>query len=118
MAVTIRPETFTITEVKTTEYTVKKSVHSYTVEKGTVEMSLRGKTVIANAWRFAGRDDGRLSVDGFVGRYVTSPKPWRASVDFKADGTMGFVHFGRDDRSGRFNKQNAIAYQPETYAAI
>lgn len=83
---------------------------------GTVEMKLRTGVVIAEATYYA--KNGEYYVKGFVGRYQTSVKPWNASVQFKADGTMGFVNFGRDDRSGRFNKRNAISYEPETYNGI
>lgn len=52
-----------------------------------------------------------LYLRGFVGRYVTSAKAWQASVRVDADDKV-WVHFGRDDRSGRFNKANMIRYEP------
>lgn len=83
---------------------------------GTVTMMLRTGVVTAEATFYP--KDGDFYVKGFVGRYQTSAKPWRASVQFKADGTIGFVNFGRDDRSGRFNKRSGISYEPETYKAL
>lgn len=83
-------------------------------EVGTVKVNLgiRGE-VEAKCIRHS---DGQISVAGFVGRYRTSPKPWAATVmEFNAG---VFVNFGRDDRSGRFNKQNAISWEPETYFGL
>ncbi|AQQ02391.1 hypothetical protein B0E33_01300 [Roseibium algicola] len=58
-----------------------------------------------------------VSVYGFVGRYRTSPKPWPAHVQISAE-NREMVHFGRDERSGRFNKHNAISFEPEIYAEL
>lgn len=102
---TINPNSFKITGEQHNEY----------FEDGTVELNLRTGTVVADAYR--SKRDGEIYVRGFVGRYRTSPRAWRATVCFKADGTMRYATFGRDDRSGRFNKQDAISYEPETYKA-
>lgn len=61
--------------------------------------------------------DGTISLAGFVGRYRTSTNPWLASVRIYANGRVS-CHFGRDDRSGRFNKQNMISFEPETYRKL
>ena len=67
---------------------------------------------------FARREkDGAISLAGFVGRYLTSTNPWPASVRIYADGRV-FCRFGRDDRSGRFNKQNMISFEPEIYRKL
>lgn len=63
------------------------------------------------------RGDRRINVYGFVGRYNTSEKPWPAHVSIDKD-NREFVHFGRDDRAGRFNKRNAISFEPDTYAEL
>lgn len=42
------------------------------VKRGTVEIEANGKREIAKASKF---DDGTIMVQGFVGRYRTSPKP-------------------------------------------
>lgn len=100
---TINPDSFTVTGEKDSEY----------FEDGTVELNMRDGTVLADAFR--SKSDGEICVRGFVGRYRTSPRAWRATVCFKQDGTIRYVDFGRDDRSGRFNKRNAISYEPEAY---
>lgn len=84
-------------------------------EVGTVQADLgAGRLVTAQALRFK---DGSVRVAGFIGRYQTSSKPWRATVIVRCDGKI-YVHFGRDDRSGKFNKQNAIAWEPQTFATL
>ena len=80
---------------------------------GTVTVDLgRGSLVTAKAYQSM----FGINVAGFIGRYVTSAKPWLAHVYGKGDGV--FVTFGRDDRSGRFNKANAISWQPDLYAQL
>jgi len=87
--------------------------NEYGYEIGTVQIDLgHGQVVLAKAQP---QSDGHR-VDGFVGRYVTSAKPWRASVSGK--GSALHVYFGRDDRSGRFNKANAIRWEPELAASL
>lgn len=102
---TINPNSFAITGEQGSDY----------FDYGTVELNLRTGTVIADAFR--SKKDGEIMVRGFVGRYRTSPRAWPASVVFGVDGTLRYANFGRDDRSGRFNKQNAISYEPEIYKA-
>lgn len=108
--ITIHNETFTATsEPEALSWTTE-----YRRERGTVSVSLGCKMVTAEATRYT--NGNAVYVDGFVGRYRTSPKPWRATVS--GVGSDLRVFFGRDDRSGRFNKQNAISYEPETFSAI
>lgn len=103
MTIKILNETFTATGT---------SVYGDTV--GTVQIDLgRGNIVTAKARHGV---LGGLSVAGFIGRYRTSPKPWIAHIDGAADKL--FVTFGRDDRSGRFQKQNMISWQPDLYEQI
>jgi hypothetical protein len=88
--------------------------NKYGYEIGTVQIDLGyGRIVTANA---SPDSTGALSVAGFVGRYVTSAKPWRATVS--GNGSKVGVWFGRDDRSGRFNKANAVRWEPELYATL
>ena len=87
--------------------------NKYGYEIGTVEIDLGRETVHALA---TPESTGGLSVAGFVGRYVTSAKPWKANVS--GTGSKLSVWFGRDDRSGRFNKANAIRWEPALYATL
>ena len=88
--------------------------NEYGYEIGTVEIDLGyGRVVNALA---TPESTGGLSVAGFVGRYVTSAKPWKANVS--GTGSKLSVWFGRDDRSGRFNKANAIRFEPALYATL
>ena len=103
-----------MTTINTNSFTPTGAGNDY-FEQGTVEVNLRTGTVIASASR--ARSDGEILVKGFVGRYRTSPRAWRASVVFKTDGTLRYADFGRDDRSGRFKKEQAISYEPEVYKA-
>lgn len=101
--ITINPESFTLSGEQDSEY----------FEEGTVTLNLRTGDVVADAYR--SKSDGEICVRGFIGRYRTSPRAWRATVCFKQDGTLRYADFGRNDSSGRFNKQNAISYEPETF---
>lgn len=107
----IKTETFTATaEIET----VTSGKYSWTREPGTVEVAFGGKSLTVEAFRY---EDGEIGLIGFVGRYRTSPKPWLASVRADKNGSI-FASFGRDDRSGRFQKLQGISYEPQTYAAI
>lgn len=83
-------------------------------EKGTVEITLGGETR-----RVPGcyvKEYGWVIAYGVVGRYRTSTKNWPAMVRSQRghDGKFFEVaDFGRDDRSGRFNKLNCISFKPE-----
>lgn len=85
-------------------------------EIGTVNITIGKMAVTVSAVRYIDRPND-LWLKGFVGRYRTSPKAWRASVCMSRDGRE-FVTFGRDDRSGRFNKMSMITYEPEIYASL
>jgi hypothetical protein len=92
-------------------------VNKYGDIVGTVQIDLGyGKIVTAKASPTSIGKTGSLCVAGFVGRYVTSPKPWLATVSGFEKSL--YVFFGRDDRSGRFNKANAISFDPTTYATL
>lgn len=90
----------------------------YTPEKrepGTVQVLIGSQIFVGEAHRYP---DGRVYVQGFIGRYRTSANPWKASVS-KKPGQEGLqVFFGRDDRSGRFNKQQGLSWEPELYAQL
>lgn len=81
---------------------------------GTVEISIGSRTLRANATKF---DSGHIRVDGFIGRYRTSDRPWIASVVSWGEDDI-YVNFGRDDRSGRFHKRNAISWEPELFERL
>lgn len=72
---------------------------------GTVEVTLHGFTKRLPAHR---RENGDISVRGLFGRYRTSAMSWPATVINQAGGT--YVHFGRDDRSPRFQKINGLHF--------
>lgn len=115
MAIIVFPETFVQAEVQLKHY----SDSMFIAEFGTVEIELNGKRITVEARRFirdshipGNRDIGLM---GFVGRYRTSNNPWAASVIYRVLQDRMAVNFGRDDRSGRFNKLNLITYEPETY---
>lgn len=78
---------------------------------GTITVNLPGGPVEARAVRW---NETQICVAGFIGRYRSSQKAWNACVDIFANGEL-FVHFGRDDRSGRFNKRNMISWEPATF---
>ena len=61
-------------------------------------------------------ESGAIYIYGFIGKYRTSPKAWQASVSL-INGRIS-VDFGRDDRSGRFQKQNMIQYAPDVFATL
>lgn len=82
-------------------------------EVGTVLVSGMERTAVRSTTAEGGVC---IQVAGYVGRYRTSPKAWPASLTLY-HGRV-FAHFGRDDRSGRFNKINGISYEPETFARI
>jgi len=75
-------------------------------EIGTVEVTLGGKTQRCPANRYA---DGTVVASGLVGRYQQGAKAWPATI--MNDGKRPeYVSFGRDDRSGRFRKENCIYF--------
>lgn len=89
-------------------------VNAYGSEVGTIEVSV-GEAYETVPCVHA---HGEFNVAGFVGRYATSAKPWQAMVSIREDAKDNshlYVSFGRDDRSGRFNKRNAISFEPATF---
>lgn len=76
------------------------------MEVGTVEVSGQVQKAVRT-------DTGMILLHGWVGRYQTSAKAWNATIFNGPHGLV--VNFGRDDRSGRFNKQNAVSYEPQTF---
>lgn len=80
----------------------------WAMEVGTIEATFAGRTHTIKANRF---DDGDILLIGFIGRYRTGDKAWPATVNFRGSSSeKPFVDFGRDDRAGRFHKQNMISY--------
>ncbi len=84
------------------------------VINGTVLVQIGDKSVSAYAIRHSASQT--ISALGFVGRYVTGSKNWRASVTYSRDHTHAW--FGRDDRAGRFNKNQGITWNPEAFYKI
>ena len=89
--------------------------HYAAIIEGKIDVQVGSKIVTAWASKFS---DTSYHVFGFVGRYRTSIKPWRASVSSGIYGngeryTSGY--FGRDDRSGRFQKMQGISWEPALY---
>jgi hypothetical protein len=108
MTLRVHPETFTVTE----------TIPNATIGEiylGTIEADIAGKRQTIEAKKFY---DGEIYLIGFVGRYRTSPKPWKATVSLAPGAALPYVFFGRDDRCGRFHKATMISYQPETYKAL
>lgn len=110
----IKSDTFIKTGEDALTYKVKKQEYSHPYDIGTVQVELDGgrKVVTANAKRY--QKDGGIYVEGFVGRYRTGGKVWRASVSTSNGGTR--VWFGRDDRSGKFQKVGEVWFEPEMWA--
>ena len=61
-------------------------------------------------------DLNMINVAGFVGRYVTSNKPWPATVTLHEGRVASY--FGRDDRSGRYTTGRGISFEPATHAKL
>lgn len=81
---------------------------------GTVECTFAGRTERVSAFR---DNDGMITIrrGSFVGSYQSSSKPWPATITTRRDmrdknHIYETVEFGRDDRSSRFNKANAIRW--------
>lgn len=83
-----------------------------------VEVDKRGRTITCWACKY---ESGSIYAFGFMGRYVTSSKLWKAVLYSSMNGigqeiTSGY--FGRDDKCGRFNKLNGMFFEPKTYFGI
>lgn len=83
-----------------------ENAHGYDV--GTVEVNGVAQKAVRTKYG--------INVHGFVGRYKTSGKAWPATVSLSERGL--YVFFGRDDRSGRFNKRNAISFEPALFDTL
>lgn len=59
-----------------------------------------------------------IHLHGFIGRYQTSAKPWLAHVRNRPGSNHVSASFGRDDRSGRFNKLHSISYEPVLFDSM
>lgn len=90
------------------------NAYGYIVGTAEIRISGRSHTVRAVGGK-DGSTDG-LDVAGFVGRYRTSAKAWPASVSLMGERVIG--RFGRDDRSGRFNKLSGVSFEPALYASL
>lgn len=85
--------------------------HGYWIE-GTVEVTLRNETRTVRATKST--RDGFITAYGMTGRYQTGTKAWPASVQQRIDPRTNkpwdCVSFGRDDRSGKFQKTSALHF--------
>lgn len=97
------------------EIITKHGKYEFRHQMGTVSVKIGQKQVTAQARR---DEKGDISVSGFVGRYRTSPNPWRASVVTRGADDAIYANFGRDDRSLRFRKIDCISWEPDTYDSI
>src|SRR5262245_37022777 len=82
------------------------------IENGTVEVTLYGETRRVAALL---DKDGSIWARGIGGRYMTGGKVWPATVSTNKNGGT-YVFFGRDDRSGRFNKANGLFFMEKKKA--
>lgn len=88
------------------------------VERGTVEITLQGKTQRVSGRRVTTTyraDDNNTSITayGLVGRYNSGTKMWPAHVELYTAGKLAGMErgdFGRDDRDPKFRKMNAIFF--------
>lgn len=109
--------TLEITGTETRSFTrgkgKKATVVEYTVEIGTVEVTLQGRTQRCPVSRDQG-DNSSLFVRGMTGRYVTGTTAWPATIRVWKSAHTGemveTINFGRDERSGRFNKANCLFF--------
>ena len=86
-----------------------RMVNTLSFDGHTVEVTLHGKTKRVPAR--ANYKYGWLTVSGMYGCYRTATTKWPATI--MVDHRGEFVNFGRDDRSGRFNKAKAIWFNEE-----
>lgn len=83
-------------------------------EKGTVNVTLGNQTRRVPASRWISHVDGtaNIAARGMYGTYRTSANRWPASITsmIRNGEVWENANFGRDDRSGRFNKMRGIAF--------
>jgi len=103
----VNHETFS----QTSEELVTHRAGSFVKQIGTVEVLFKNQSLTVKAEKI----DSTIYLKGFFGRYQTSSKQWEASVSSEIfDGKERVcAFFGRDDRSGKFNKIGRIFYKPE-----
>lgn len=91
-------------------FTATGEVTEYGV-MGTINVVFKDKELKVVARKSDYRDT--LYLEGFTGRYQSGAKAWEATVAFR-DGSSEkpYVDFGRDDRCGKFRKENLISYNP------
>lgn len=106
--INIKPETFTAATADVAqvgEWYAKSINGTVTVQFGKTEMTV---------WAHKGLG-GYIHAYGFVGNYRTGSKDWAVTMSVRPENEFTSVWFGRDDRSGRCVKQNAIRFDPETF---
>lgn len=100
-----------IIDIATFAAAAEQPEHGYWVE-GTVNVTLRGETRTVRAHK--SDSTGEITAYGLTGRYQTGTKAWPASVTQRIDPRTGkpwdSVHFGRDDRCGKFKKVNSLHF--------
>lgn len=93
----------------TFEAAAEQPEHGFWIE-GTVEVTLRGETRRVPA-QLRGE---KITARGLTGRYETGTKAWPATAEHVIDPRTGKawdrIDFGRDDRSGKFNKVNNVFF--------
>ena len=83
-----------------------RAINRESFDGKTVEVTLAGVTKRLDAVMI----DGLLVTRGGLGgKYLTGSKVWRANIVQWADGTE-HANFGRDDRSGKFNKLRGVFF--------
>lgn len=95
--------------ISPTTFAAEKTLASGT-EEGTVEVTIGRETRRVPASFYT---DGTMVARGMTGRYRTGGKAWPATImlNRNSQGAYSeFVWFGRDDRSGRFNKANCLFF--------
>lgn len=106
MASLINRDSFISTGTETKTYESKRGDWTTTYETGSVEVTLQRQTKRIEARRY---EDGSICVNALTGRYQQGGKAWPASLTSYAN-KSDYVWFGRDDRSGRFNKANGLYF--------
>ena len=82
---------------------------------GTIEATLHGLTKRIVVYRAVNLSDNSVEYTShyaFTGRYETGKKAWPATVISKPNGGE-WIRFGRDDRSGKFNKANYLFWRKD-----
>jgi len=86
----------------------KRGVNYLGRDIGTIIVTFGQKVVEALAVRYA---TGDITVAGFVGRYRTSTKAWNVNIRLTEDSCIS-LWWGRDERTGRFNKNEGVSWEP------